>query len=58
MIENTDWREFRELLRAIPNGHGEHLMKSVYAFILYAVLALVVAWAFVHFEAHHYLISH
>ncbi len=33
-------------------------MKSIYAFIFYAVLALVVAWAFVHFETHHYSISH
>ena len=34
------------------------MMKSIYAFILYALLALAVAWAFVHFEAHHYLLSH
>ena len=33
-------------------------MKSIYAFILYGLLALAVAWAFVHFEAHHYFLSH
>jgi hypothetical protein len=31
-------------------------MKSIYAFVLYALLALAVAWAIVHFEAHHYLL--
>jgi hypothetical protein len=33
-------------------------MKSIYALVLYALLGVAVAWAIVHFEAHHYVLSH